>query len=134
MTFDDTLNKHISAFKSRDLARFTETLLDDGRLSLILLDGTLMTDFESIVAFHKDWFEDEDWKIYLREVQRLETAELCNVLFEVDYDDLDPDGFQYHLHYYLNLSFIKATKNGANTSEEWLLAFDQNTYISGNDD
>lgn len=130
MTFDETLNKHISAFKSRDLESYSATLLDDGRLSIILLDGTLMTDFDKIIAFHKEWFEDPDWKIYLREVQRLESTDMCNVLFEVDYDDLDPDGIEYHLHYYLNLSFVKTTKDG---TEQWLLAFDQNTYISEND-
>ncbi len=128
MTFEETLDKHLTAFKSRDLNSFKETLLSDGRLSIILLDGTLMTDFESIVAFHKEWFEDEDWKIYLREVQRLETENMCNVLFEVDYDDLDPDGIEYHLHYYLNLTFIRDS-----TTETWLLAFDQNTYISENE-
>lgn len=129
MTFDETLDKHIAAFKSRDLASFKETLLSDGRLSIILLDGTRMTNFEEIVAFHKEWFEDEDWKIYLREEQRLETTNMCNVLFEVDYNDLDPDGLEYHLHYYLNLCFIRDAQ-----SETWLLAFDQNTFISGNDD
>ena len=130
MTFDETLSKHISAFKSRDLDSFSETLLSDGRLNIILLDGTLMTDIEKIVAFHKDWFEDPDWKIYLREAQRLETPDMCNVLFEVDYDDLDPDGIEYHLHYYLNLSFVRVANNG---TEKWLLAFDQNTYISENE-
>jgi len=128
MTFEDTLNKHITAFKSRDLNSFTETLLNDGRLSIILLDGTRMTDFDKIIAFHKDWFEDEDWKIYLREEQRIETDTMCSVLFEVDYDDLDPDGIEYHLHYYLTLTFIRDSKTDA-----WLLAFDQNTYISEND-
>lgn len=128
MTFAETLDKHITAFKARAIDSFQETLLNDGRLSIILLDGTRMTDFEQIVAFHKEWFEDEDWKIYLREEQRIETEKMCSVLFEVDYDDLDPDGIEYHLHYYLNLIFVRDE-----ASNEWKLIFDQNTYISEND-
>ncbi|MDJ0757056.1 MAG: hypothetical protein QNJ45_26225 [Ardenticatenaceae bacterium] len=123
MTFSKTLTVHLDAIQNRDLETFTGTLAADGKLTIILPNGSFMNQFEEIVEFHRQWFADPDWSLILEEISRWQTEHVGSVVYRVIYNDLDPDGKPYHLRYLLNLTFIYQ-------EGRWLLVHDQNTMLS----
>ena len=63
MKFEDALKKHLALIKNRNLSGFVETIVRDDRPVLILPHGTMITGFEAVAKFHRDWFNDPDWHI-----------------------------------------------------------------------
>ena len=122
MDFQQTLEQHLKAIKSHNLSAFAETLANDGSLILIFPNGRLMKNYEAIVDFHEDWFDDPDWDIEFKTIETQEEDRLAWVLLQVSYNDLDEDDMPYHLNYYLHLIFRKF-------GQRWRLVFDQNTVM-----
>ena len=127
MTFQETLDRHLTALQTRDLETFVSTLSAAGDLNLIFPNGIRLRTYDEVVDFHKDWFSDPDWSLHAELLSLHESAEMAMVLLLVTYDDVDEDGEPYQLTYYLNLIF--ALRDG-----QWLLVHDQNTLIEFEDE
>ncbi|MCL2353681.1 MAG: nuclear transport factor 2 family protein [Defluviitaleaceae bacterium] len=118
--FESVLNVHLKAIADRDLSVFSKFLHPSQNIIIILPNGNIIEGFESVVNFHKRWFEDLDWHM---DVKMLDIITIDNVgyaLLDVIYHDLDEDGNPYELKYFLSLLFNKI-------NNRWFLIRDQNT-------
>lgn len=120
MNFEETLEKHLTAVRTRDLESFLETVAKDGTLTVILPNGRLLTDFSEIEELHHDWFGDGDWRMHYEVVSTHEAEGFGTALLKVRYLDVDAHGDPYEMHYFLFLVF-------EHRGSEWLLIHDQNT-------
>lgn len=59
--FRPTLEKHLSAVQSRDIAALEATLTKTGGLQVIFPNGARVDNTADVMAFHKEWFDDADW-------------------------------------------------------------------------
>lgn len=122
MNFTETLEKHLNALQEKNLGKFLETVCED-KITLIMPNGSLITDYENFYNLHKGWFADEDWNIEYKILDVTEMDEVGIVLLSIDYSDLDEKGDAIQMTYYLNLIFRCFDK-------EWLLIQDQNTIFN----
>ncbi|MEM7030063.1 MAG: nuclear transport factor 2 family protein [Chloroflexota bacterium] len=122
MTFEDTLQEHLSAIENRDLEAFMSTIANDGTLTIILPNGTILDDYQKIIDFHKGWFDDPDWSLALTPIRQWQSDQVGMAIFNVIYHDLDAEGNPYQLAYILSLIFAKQ-------GQGWLLVHDQNTML-----
>ena len=127
MTFQETLDLHITAIQNRDLSRFLSTLSATGDLNIIFPNGIRLREYNEIVDFHRDWFDDPDWSLHADLLALQESAAMASALLLITYDDVDEEGEAYQLTYYLNLLF-------ALRESQWLLVHDQNTLVKFADD
>lgn len=127
MDFQQTLTRHLDAMQSHNLSAFVDTLAQDGSLILIFPNGRLMNNYDAIVDFHEDWFDDPDWNIEFEIIETQAEERMGWALLQVSYDDLDEDDQPYHLDYYLHLIFRKY-------GERWQLVYDQNTLMEDDGD
>lgn len=125
MTFDETLEQHLNAIRTKDFAAFAETVPQQGELSLILLNGKLLDNAEDFIELNRDWFTDPDWSAQIKLVRKVAGEDLGFALVEVDYHDVDRQGQPVHHTYFLSLIFRR------HEDGRWLLTHDQNTGISG---
>lgn len=119
MNFKDTLKLHLDAMKTKNFDQFMSTVKVDD-VTLIMPNGTLITEKEEFVELHKDWFEDQDWAIEYELLSTEESVDIAYALLNINYKDCDADGNKIEMNYYLNLIFRKQ-------NEKWLLIHDQNT-------
>ncbi len=118
MNFKQALTTHIHAIETRDLKAYQKTIAKD--VLLILPNGHMISGYDEMINFHKDWFSDPDWSMKLEILSLKEYSDTAMVLYDVIYMDLDQDCKPYELKYFLSLHFkLEAGK--------WLLTFDQNT-------
>ena len=122
MTFLETLQNHLDAIQSRDLASFVETVTQGEAFSFLLPNGAYMSGRDEFIAFTRDWFADPDWQFSCELIRTVQRPELAMALLLVTYDDHDAAGVPYQLTYYLNLLF-------AQEGERWALVHDQNTLV-----
>lgn len=121
MDFKQVLERHMQAIVQKDMASFTDTI-HKTNITLILPNGKLIQNREEFIQFNQDWFLDQDWKISYGVVKTQESKEMSFAVMLIHYDDLDPEGKPYHQDYYLHLVFEKE-------NDEWLLIYDQNTFM-----
>ena len=119
-TFQQALQRHLTAIQAHDLDTFLDTIANDGTLTLILPDGSYLDDYEEIVELHKEWFADQQWKMTTELVATHESAEMASALSLVTYADVDEEGQPVELQYFLNLLFAKQ-------GNKWVVVHDQNT-------
>lgn len=122
MRFQQTLERHLQAVQDRDLKTFLATIADDGSLTMILPNGSLLDSYEEIVELHEEWFADPDWQLTTELINKHASSEMASALLLVNYQDVDEAGGSVQFQYFLNLIF-------ANRSGKWLLIHDQNTII-----
>lgn len=118
MEFTTALHHHLAAIHARDLDGYMRTVHKEA--TVILPNGKVITGFDEIHAFHRDWFGDPDWSMETETVRSLVVGDSAIAVLKVDYQDLDQEGRPYRLNHLLSLIF-------ARTGEEWLLVHDQNT-------
>ncbi len=119
MSFDEVLKLHIDSIQKRDLNAFVSTV-DLDEITLIMNNGLLIVGGDQFIAFHKEWFTDDEWKIEYSVIKKVEYKEIAYALLSIDYTDYNSEGKLYSVKYFLNLIFKKY--NGS-----WFLIFDQNT-------
>lgn len=123
MTFQETLDKHLRAIRSRDLRSLIETLPEE-TLTLITSDGRLVRSVREFVDMHRDWFEQTTWSLETAVVASVETGQMGYATIHLDYHDDAPGGGRTHQTSYLTL--ILAVQHG-----KWAMILDQNTPIKG---
>ena len=121
-SFGGALERHLDALRSKDIDVFLETLPQDGPLTLILPNGKLLSNAQDVIAFHRDWFADEDWSIETHVLRTIVGSEVAAALVRVEYNDLDRQGKPISQTYFLNIIFQRQ-------DDRWLLVHDQNTTI-----
>lgn len=119
-TFKTALLNHIEAINNRDLQKFAEYLDPSRETVLILPNGHKIEGYNDILNFHNEWFSDKDWKMECHIINLLPDEKFSYSLLDVIYYDVDEDGKQYSLSYYLSLLFEKV-------DDRWILIRDQNT-------
>ena len=122
MTFQQSLQRHLAAIQDRDIDTFLDTIAPDGRLTLIMPNGSLWQSYDDIAELHQDWFSDPDWRMTTELIATHESAEMASALMLVNYADVDEEGEPVEFQYYLNLLFAKQ-------EDKWLVVHDQNTMI-----
>lgn len=122
MTFEQTLQRHLTAVQNRDIDTFLKTIVNDGTLTLIMPNGSLWQDYDEIAELHQEWFSDPDWQMTTELLSTRESAEMASALLLVNYTDVDEEGDPVEFQYYLHLLFAK---RGA----DWLVIHDQNTML-----
>ncbi|MDI6100198.1 nuclear transport factor 2 family protein [Actinoplanes sp. NEAU-A12] len=121
MQFAEAVDRHLAAVTGRDLAGYQATLHPD--VSLIMLDGRLLTGRDAVLDLHRAWFGDPDWSWSLTPLWSTVAGDTGVAVFAVEYRDLDADGRPYELAYSLGLTFVRV-------DAAWLLLHDQNTRTS----
>lgn len=122
MTFEQTLQRHLTAVQNRDIDTLLKTIANDGTLTLIMPNGSLWQDYDEIAELHQEWFSDPDWQMTTELLSTRESAEMASALLLVNYTDVDEEGDPVEFQYYLHLLFAK---RGA----DWLVIHDQNTML-----
>ena len=122
MSFQQALERHLQAVQDHDVDTFLKTVAQDGSLTMVLPNGSLLDSYEEIVELHQEWFADPDWQLTTELVTQHESNEMSSALLLVNYEDVDETGESVQFQYFLNLLF-------ANHDGEWLLIHDQNTVI-----
>lgn len=118
---DDTIKKHFTAIKNRDIENLLETV-DAESITLILPNGKYSNSLTEYKNVNSDWFSDKDWEIKYEITEKIIKGETGIVLTKITYADKDENGESYSFQYYLTLVFNLR-------DNEWKLIFDQNTII-----
>ncbi len=122
MIFKETLDLHLQSIASKDYDRFISTVCEN-KITLIMPNGSLITDYENFSKLHKSWFSDTDWSINYTLISTVETSEICTALLSINYSDCDENGNSISMTYYLHLIFEYM-------DSKWLLIHDQNTIFN----
>jgi ketosteroid isomerase-like protein len=123
MTFRETLEKHLDAIQSRDLAALIDTLpAPDERIVLITAEGRLVRSVDEFVAMHRDWFASTTWTLGTEVVRTFESDELGVAVLRLDYRDASPDGTPIRQLSFLTLVFQRQ-------GGRWVMVQDQNTPV-----
>ena len=122
MHFSDTLAAYLDSLQMRNLDALAALLAPSDQLTLILPNGLQMLGHDEVLDFHRTWFSDPEWTMHSELHHTVETDTMALALLSVEYDDLDPSGQPYQLHYYLTLTFMLV-------GDRWLLIHDQNTLV-----
>ena len=123
MTFRETLEKHLSAIRNRDLLALAETLPEE-ELVLIMADGRLVRGVREFLELHRGWFDMKTWSLTPTPVSVRESADLGVAVLHLDYRDDPPGGPPIHETSYLTLIFQRQ-------GDRWVMVQDQNTPIKG---
>ncbi|MEZ4865912.1 MAG: nuclear transport factor 2 family protein [Caldilineaceae bacterium] len=127
MTFQQALQRHLTAIQEHDIDTFLETIVADGTLSLILPNGDYLDDYQEIVELHQEWFADPEWRMTTELITQHESDAMASALLLVNYEDVDEEGEAVQFQYFLNLIFVKQ-------GDQWLVVHDQNTMIELTDE
>lgn len=118
--FENALELHLKSIKDRDIAVFSD-FLDPSQNSIIILpSGDMISGYENIIDFHKQWFEDLDWHMDIEIIDTFAIESVGYALLDIVYHDLDEEGNHYELKYFLSLIFNQI-------DGKWILIRDQNT-------
>jgi len=118
--FENALDLHLKSIADRNIAVFSEFLHPSQNCIIILPSGHMLEGFENIMNFHKEWFEDTDWRMDVKIIDIFATDNIGYALLDVIYHDVDEGGNPHELNYFLSLLFTKIGNN-------WVLIRDQNT-------
>jgi ketosteroid isomerase-like protein len=119
VTFQDTLDRHLQAIKTRDLAALESTVARH-RVVVVTSDGRLVSSTRQFLQMHRDWFASNTWSLDTEQLSISESPELAIVVLKLRYTDR-PDGKPaIDEQSFLTLAF--AQQNG-----RWEMFFDQNT-------
>lgn len=120
-SFDQTLDRHISAIQSRDMKGMIDTITTGDRLELIFPDGSRQATRQEFLDFHEKWFADRSWVMVVEPVSSWQGRDYGYALYRTSYDP-DGSGPKAGRPAWLSLGF--ALENG-----HWRLVHDQNTRI-----
>jgi len=118
--FKSAVEAHLKSILERDFSAFSEFLHPSHNCIVIFPNGGMIEGFENVLNFHKEWFQDLDWRMDAKIVDIFAVNNIGYALLDVVYHDFDQDGKPYDIKYFLSLLFIKA-------DDKWILLRDQNT-------
>ncbi|MCL2376158.1 MAG: nuclear transport factor 2 family protein [Defluviitaleaceae bacterium] len=118
--FESVVQVHLKAIAERDLAAFAEFLHPAHNCIVILPNGSVVEGYENVLDFHKNWFQDLDWRMDVEILDKFDADNVGYALLDVAYHDLDEDRNPYEMKYFLSLLFRKV-------DDKWILIRDQNT-------
>jgi len=119
--FKSAVEAHLEAIAKRDIMAFVEFLSPAHNCIIILPNGNMIEGYENVISFHKEWFEDLDWRMDVEVIDMFATENTGYTLLDIVYHDLDESGKSYYeLNYFLSLLFTKV-------EDKWILLRDQNT-------
>ena len=118
--FETAVKEHLKSIAERDITAFSSFLHPSHKCIVILPNGDKIEGFENIVNFHKDWFEDPDWRMDAQIADIFTIDRIGYVLLDVVYRDMDENGSPYEMKYFLSLMFVQVDRS-------WFLLRDQNT-------
>jgi len=117
--FRAALDAHLGAIAARDLDALTATLTNGDDLNVIFPNGAMLENTDAVVAFHREWFSDDQWRMDPAVVKTIEGADMATALIKYDYRDT-PAGAPRSSW----LALVFKIEGG-----EWRLVHDQNTRI-----
>ena len=116
-----TLDEHVRAIQTRDIAALERTLTSGGDLELILPNGKRTTAKADYLALHRDWFAATNWTWELEAVSIVATDDLAVVTARTRNEETEGTSTAWAENW-LTLTFRR--EDGA-----WRLVHDQNTRI-----
>lgn len=123
MTFQETLDRHLSAIQEKNLPALRDTVAQD-EVILITADGRLVLSTEEFLGLHDDWFATDGWDLEVTPVQIYETPEMGIAVLRLLYVEDPPDQPPVRDESLLTLVFQQ--RGG-----EWWMVQDQNTPVRG---
>lgn len=118
MSQHPALETYLAAVDQRDLATLMSVVAPD--VVLILPNGKRMVGQVAFEAFHRDWFEDQDWSLTSTLVAEHREPQSATFVLDEVYLDRDAQGRPVRMTYDLGLTFVLV-------GERWSLVLDQNT-------
>jgi len=106
-----TLQKHLDAVSSKDIASLKSTLSPSGKMNLILPNSEITNSTEEFIKFHEDWFEDTTWTF---ETNILDTEigdKIGIAVTEIIYREPNRDGKPYFNRMFVSYGLIKLNGN-----------------------
>lgn len=119
--FEDTLNRHIEAIRTRDLAGIEATITSGPDLILIFPNGHRTTTRDEYMEFHRNWFAGDSWTMHIEPVGVFVGRDFATAMARTLYEDV-VDGEPVHSRSWLTLTFRRE-------GDRWALYHDQNTRI-----
>ncbi len=119
-SFIAVLQAHLNAIQNRNLDEYVKTISQKSDITVILSNGKILNNRDSIIAMHKEWFASKTWVFNYTVEQTIIKNDFAIALLAYNYQDIDEHGKPYEFTNLLSLLF--ECQNG-----EWRLIFDQNT-------
>ncbi len=119
--FREALGRHLLAIEERDLDKLADTVAPDAVL-LVMSDGKLMRTAREFLDAHRAWFAMKNWRLEVKPVHLVETAELGVALLRLEYREHPPGQPPTRQESLLTLVFH-------NRGGKWLMVLDQNTPV-----
>lgn len=117
--FDDALEAHFDAIRTRDLDAFTSHLTTDDTLYTIVQNGHAFTTPEETAAVHADWFNDRDYLWEPQVVRTIVGSDMAMALVRYRMRaNAEDEGFETWLIYVFRLE-----------DGQWRIVHDQNTAL-----
>ena len=123
-SFDEVLDRHVTAIKQRDLPAYMSTIEPRDERLMILPDGSMWQSPAEIEAGHKQWFADPTWQFNNTLMRKVARLSLGLVVYEVRVDRPDKPGSPFLL------SMLFAPESDGC----WYLLHDQNTPLPAGED
>lgn len=117
-----TLDAHVKAVQSRDLAALEKTITTGEALNLILPNGKRLTTRAEYVDLHRDWFKETNWTWMLEPLAVTTASDMAIITARTRYEERDGAKLTATENY-LSLTFRKEAGT-------WRLVHDQNTRIA----
>lgn len=117
--FDLAIQKHFEAIKNRDIEAFQAHLTKGKTLYTIVQNGHAFTTKDELVAIHKDWFKENNWKWDGVVVHKVVGEDMAMAVVKYNYHaSAEAEPFETWLTY------VFALEDG-----EWKIIHDQNTAL-----
>lgn len=117
--FQNAVEQHLETVEIRDFEGFKSTLTRTEDLNVIFPGGTMLSNTQAVLDFHKEWFKDSDWVFEANIVKIIEGTSQSTALVNYSFKDT-ADGAPRKA--WLVLTFQLE-------DNRWRLIHDQNTRI-----
>ncbi|MFS8638456.1 MAG: nuclear transport factor 2 family protein [Gemmatimonadota bacterium] len=119
--FEATLNRHLDAIRTRDLAGIEATITSGPELVLIFPNGHRTTTRDEYMDFHRNWFASDTWTMHIEVLDVEVGRDFAIAMTRTLYEDV-ADGERVQSRSWLTLTFRRE-------GDRWALYHDQNTRI-----
>ncbi|WDI31716.1 nuclear transport factor 2 family protein [Hyphococcus flavus] len=118
--FNAAVKAHLAAINAKDLEAYAPTVTGRNDLMIIFPEGEVIETTDDVIGFHREWFQDENWRMDIETVKLMEGEDMSAALLKYDYRDT-PEG-EPRSSWLLLLFQLEGG--------EWRLIHDQNTRIT----
>ncbi len=120
-SFREALARHLLAIEEKDLEAFAGTVAPDGVLA-VMTDGRIVRSTEEFLEAHRGWFAAKHWRLEVKPVQLIESADVGVATLQLEYRDAAPGKPPSRQESVMTLVF-------RNRGGRWVMVQDQNTPI-----